>query len=1062
MKNLVIYIVIMLGSLFYFGTQARTVTEGDSLALVVLYNSTDGPNWKTKWDLNQPVTTWHGVTISDRRVTELDLPHNNLVGSLPVRFGQLDTLNVLSLFNNKIDRFPQSAADGLKGLEYAVLGFNKLDSIPNFTRLPKIKRIEVEHNRLHFDDLIKNRAILARLSRRIFHSVNELVIKQLNVTPNQDYNYQGSSSIRMSVNVRGGNNKYQWYLAHEPLKNDTLPVFTLNNPSSADAGTYFCVITNPQFDFSIQSGIHTIVPDQINRQDSLALVALYNATDGANWTNTWDLSTPVYKWHGISFKDDKIYDLDLRTNNLNGTLPDELGDLNDLRYLNLTSNKISGNIPSSIGNLTNLVEIYLHDNQLTGGIPNTIGNLSILKIIVLENNQLTGGIPKEISLLTSLEYLDLDDNPLGGEIPKGIGRLKNLELFSVFNNQLLGAIPEEIGMLTNLIYLNVGKNRLTGAIPKEIGLLKKAAEIYMAANQLTGGITDSITNIDSLKILDLRGNRLTSAPDFSKMDNLKDLRLNNNYIHINDILPSGSKFKLNRNNNRRGEDIIQYVQDPTFHKVNIGDTITLTLPNIPPPTGGRYQYWWHKNSNGITGDPFDLICPLDGSFPGIAPGRCPGRAEVDEHTIKGIKDSNLAYYTTYYRHVFSPTGNFSKSLIVSFMVHVNIVDTIFSSPTDIMLSSTEILEKSPLNTAVGYLYTTDSDNGSHEKGHIGDIHTYTLSGTDAASFKIEGNQLQSDTPLNFATKPSYSIRITSTDITGLTFTKDFTITVIGNKNPTDIQLSRNSIEENKAVGTLIGNLSTTDPDTDDAHTYTLSGTDAASFKIIGDQLQNDRVLNFETKSIYNIKITTTDNGALTFTNDFTIRVTNINEAPTNIELSGTSIAENKMVSTLIGNITTTDPDAVDTHTYTLSGTDAASFKIQGSQLQNRAVFDFETKSSYSIAITSKDAGGLTFAKDFTITVTDVDETPTALPEGQLGNAINAVLTYPNPSSGLIKMAGLDKVRELEIQVINLRGQVVKTFREVQTSYDLTDLAKGTYILRIQADGETQRLTFILN
>ena len=99
-----------------------------------------------------------------------------------------------------------------------------------------------------------------------------------------------------------------------------------------------------------------------------------------------------------------------------------------------------------------------------------------------------------------------------------------------------------------------------------------------------------------------------------------------------------------------------------------------------------------------------------------------------------------------------------------------------------------------------------------------------------------------------------------------------------------------------------------------------------------------------------------------------------NESPTDIQLSGTSIAENKLVSTLIGNITTTDPDiAFDTCILiALGGADATSqFKIMdGNKLENAAVLDFEAKSRYSIKITSKDAGGLSFTKDFTITVTN--------------------------------------------------------------------------------------------
>jgi len=47
------------------------VFESDSLALVALYDSTDGANWTNTWDLNTTVDIWYGVTVSGGRVTEL-------------------------------------------------------------------------------------------------------------------------------------------------------------------------------------------------------------------------------------------------------------------------------------------------------------------------------------------------------------------------------------------------------------------------------------------------------------------------------------------------------------------------------------------------------------------------------------------------------------------------------------------------------------------------------------------------------------------------------------------------------------------------------------------------------------------------------------------------------------------------------------------------------------------------------------------------------------------------------------------------------------------------------
>ena len=88
-----------------------------------------------------------------------------------------------------------------------------------------------------------------------------------------------------------------------------------------------------------------------------------------------------------------------------------------------------------------------------------------------------------------------------------------------------------------------------------------------------------------------------------------------------------------------------------------------------------------------------------------------------------------------------------------------------------------------------------------------------------------------------------------------------------------------------------------------------------------------------------------------------------------------SIAENTAANTNIGApVTATDANG-DTLTYSLEGTDAASFGIEGStgQLSTSAALDFETKPAYSVVVKATDPDGLSDTIDVTINVTDVDE-----------------------------------------------------------------------------------------
>jgi hypothetical protein len=338
-------------------------------------------------------------------------------------------------------------------------------------------------------------------------------------------------------------------------------------------------------------------------------------------------------------------------------------------------------------------------------------------------------------------------------------------------------------------------------------------------------------------------------------------------------------------------------------------------------------------------------------------------------------DSATGPGTTPRNVAFTANDGIATSNTATTTVKVN------AAPTDIALSNSTVQEQQPAGTAVGNFSTTDAN--------VGDTFTYTLvagvGSTDNASFQIVGNQLQTAAPLVLATQSSYSIRVRSTDSGGLFFEKVFVITLDNvNDAPTDIALSPSSVAENQPVGTTVGSFSTTDPDPGDTFTYTLvagaGSTDNGSFTITGNQLQTTAVFDFETKSSYSIRVRSTDSGGLFFEKVFTVTVTDVNEAPTDIALSSSSVAENQPSGTVVGTFTTTDPDAGDTHTYTLvagvGSTDNGSFTISGNQLQTAAVFDVETKSSYSIRVRSTDAGGLFFEKVFTITVTNVNEAPT--------------------------------------------------------------------------------------
>ena len=308
-----------------------------------------------------------------------------------------------------------------------------------------------------------------------------------------------------------------------------------------------------------------------------------------------------------------------------------------------------------------------------------------------------------------------------------------------------------------------------------------------------------------------------------------------------------------------------------------------------------------------------------------------------------------------------------------------------AAPTDIALSTNSLAENQPVDTVVGSLSSTDPNNG--------DTFSYSLvSGdgdTDNASFAIDASgNLRTAAGFDFEAQSSYSIRVRSTDTGGLSVEKVLTISVSNiNETPTDIALSNGSVAENQPVDTVVGTFSTTDPDTSDTFSYSLvSGdgdTDNASFTIdASGNLRTAASLDYEAKSSYSIRVRSTDTTGLFVENMLTISVSNVNETPTDIALSNGSVAENQPVGTVVGSLSTTDPDNGDSFAYSLvngtGDTDNASFTIDASgNLRTAANLDFEAQSSYTIRVRSTDAGGLTVEKLFTIAGTNVnDVTPT--------------------------------------------------------------------------------------
>ena len=227
-----------------------------------------------------------------------------------------------------------------------------------------------------------------------------------------------------------------------------------------------------------------------------------------------------------------------------------------------------------------------------------------------------------------------------------------------------------------------------------------------------------------------------------------------------------------------------------------------------------------------------------------------------------------------------------------------------------------IAENTPPGVNIGApVAATDADN---------DTLTYTKGWIDGMAFTLDSNtgQIRTKAPLDYETKSLYSFAVFVDDGNGDRRVISVTINVTdvdetaGNNAPTfkDGDSATRSVAENAVSGTNIGSAVTATDADGDTLTYTLGGTDAASFSIVSTsgQLQTKAALNYESKSSYSVSVSVYDSNGGSDSIPVTISVTNVNEAPSFATRTATRfIPENSPANANIGRVVSaTDVDTV--------------------------------------------------------------------------------------------------------------------------------------------------------
>ncbi|REA60915.1 hypothetical protein DSL64_13520 [Dyadobacter luteus] len=450
------------------------------------------------------------------------LDHNQLTGTIPSQLGNLTNMKSLILRENQLTGSIPSSLGNLPNIEIMWLSQNQLSGpLPNLSSFPA-RSVSIFANKFNFDAIEPN------------------VVKLSSYAPQAKIvlNYNGGV-LNAPAGGTLSNNTYNWYRDGNLVATNT---GSDSYVTTAD-GVYRVEVTNSVVtDLTLSSENYLIGPDRLE-EDRLALIALYNATNGSNWTNKTGWLVPgnvgdnPCGWYGVSCTNGRVSYLSSNDNNLVGALPMELGLLDKLNILSISYNpQLTGEIPTSLGNLTNLTFLNLIANNLTGNIPAEIGNLIGLTGLNMYQNALSGNIPWQLGNLVLLRSLSLNSNQLTGSIPTQLGSLSQLTRLDLSTNNLSGSIPLSLTSLSQLKGLSLDYNQLTGSIPAEIGNLSNMQSLWLNNNHLTGSVPPSIVSPAGLTSLNLAYNLLSGTiPPLTNIPASGYVRVDNNRFNFSGI-----------------------------------------------------------------------------------------------------------------------------------------------------------------------------------------------------------------------------------------------------------------------------------------------------------------------------------------------------------------------------------------------------------------------------------------------------------------------------------------------------------------------------------------------
>ena len=551
-----------------------------------------------------------------RNLIELMLIDNKLSGAIPPQMGNLANLRELQLLNNEVSGSIPVELGYLENLEFLDLRDNNLNGAipPTLGNLDKLETLWLQENQLD-GEIPLSLANLDRLRDLDLtnNSLSGQIPQELGSLPRLVYLVLSANHLSGSIPQELGQietlrrlslnrNELSGTIPQELSQLSRLLVLDLSSNDLtgpiplAFTGirylerllldyTSLCVMPDEEFRDWLQGIAEKTIPPVCVSPERNALVSIYNATSGTNWTSNtgWLSDEPLSTWYGVMVDErGSVTELNLKDNNLQGPIPREIGSLTNLVSLSLGSNSVSGQIPDVMGELLKMKKLDLSQNNLSGSIPAELGKLVQLERLDLGENELGGYIPRELVQLVNLNLLDLHGTQLcipsdsvfqewlqvisdfqegncqitdrnilvklynatnGPDWARQKGWLSNEPLqnwqgvetngsgrvteLSLVLNGLKGHLPTELVFLDALATLDIAGNQISGQIPAGVERLKQLEILNLASNYMSGPIPPELGEINSLEYLQLSRNDFSGSipPQLGNLTNLAELWL---------------------------------------------------------------------------------------------------------------------------------------------------------------------------------------------------------------------------------------------------------------------------------------------------------------------------------------------------------------------------------------------------------------------------------------------------------------------------------------------------------------------------------------------------------